>query len=257
MSAIVIIPSRYASTRFPGKPLCLLSGKPMIQHVYERTKKAALVQEVFVATDSEQIYDTVEGFGGKAIMTSEKHLSGTDRIAEAVVKLQGSMQDTDIIVNVQGDEPMIQPEMVDEVVSVMEDKRASIGTLAKQIQDAEEMLNPNIVKVVFNEEGFALYFSRAPIPYHRNAWKDLRPITVHGSRFTLFKHIGIYAYRKDVLLKFAGIPPTRLERIEELEQLRALEYGLKIKIKKTKFETIGIDVPMDIERVEKCLSISL
>lgn len=257
MSAIVIIPSRYASTRFPGKPLCLLSGKPMIQHVYARTKKAALVQEVFVATDSKQIYETVEGFGGKAIMTSEKHLSGTDRIAEAVVKLQGSMQDTDIIVNVQGDEPMIQPAMVDEVVSMMEDKRASIGTLAKQIEDTEEILNPNIVKVVFNDEGFALYFSRSPIPYHRNEWKDLRQNMVHGSRFTVFKHIGIYAYRKDVLLKFAGMPSTKLERIEELEQLRALEYGLKIKIKKTNFETIGIDVPMDVERVEKCLSISL
>lgn len=294
MPAIVIIPSRYASTRFPGKPLCLLAGKPMIQHVYERAKEARLVQDVFVATDNKLIYDVVEGFGGKAVMTSENHPSGTDRIAEAVVKLQKAkykMQDIDIIVNVQGDEPMIHPLMIDDVIRLMGDERVSIGTLAKRIEEVEEIADPNIVKVVFNAEGFALYFSRSPIPYHRDEWEDLKHLMVHdlypkkshlpvrqtgdflgtlslpqkvkdflgtpGSRFTVFKHIGIYAYRKDVLLSLSKLPSTKLEETEKLEQLRALENGLKIKVKETEFKTIGVDTPMDLERVERCLSISL
>jgi len=260
MPAIVIIPSRYASSRFPGKPLCLLSGRPMIQHVYERAKEASLVRDVFAATDSKLIYDAVEGFGGKAIMTSDVHPSGTDRIAEAVEKIQATgyrLEATDIIVNVQGDEPLIHPQMIDDVIRVMDDERAFIGTLAKRIDDMEEITDPNVVKVVFNEEGFALYFSRSPIPYHRDAWKDLKHLTVHGSQFTVFKHIGIYAYRKDILLKISKMHPTRLEEIEKLEQLRALENGFRIKVKETGFETIGVDTPMDVERVEKCLSISL
>ncbi|MBI3592637.1 MAG: 3-deoxy-manno-octulosonate cytidylyltransferase [Nitrospirae bacterium] len=260
MPAIVIIPSRYDSTRFPGKPLCPLLGKPMIQHVYERVKKAKLVQSVFVATDKENIYKTVEDFGGKAIMTSEKHRSGTDRIAEAVLKIEGSghgRQADDIIVNVQGDEPMIMPDMVDDVIKLMDDKQASIGTLAKRVDEAGEITDPNIVKVVFNADGYALYFSRSPIPYHRDAWKDLKELLAHGSRFMVFKHIGIYAYKKDVLLKLSTLPATTLETIEKLEQLRALENGFKIKVKETSFETIGVDTPADLERVEKCLSLSL
>ncbi len=274
MLAIVIIPSRYASTRFPGKPLCLISGKPMIQHVYERAKKAGLVADVFVATDSKQIYDTVEGFGGKAIMTSGHHPSGTDRIAEAVERLQESgyrLQATDIVVNVQGDEPLIHPEMIDDVIRVMEDRECSIGTLAKAIEDINDLFDPNIVKVVFNKEGFALYFSRSPIPYHRDLFGaeaqkrggTEKEIFISGlpdfraSGLFMFKHIGIYAYRKDVLLSISKLPPTRLEEIERLEQLRALENGFKIKVKETPFETIGVDIPIDLERVEKCLSISL
>src|SRR5208337_3219050 len=174
MAAIVIIPARYGSTRFPGKPLCHLLGKPMIQHVYERVRNARLVQDVFVATDSLAILSAVEGFGGKAIMTSTEHRSGTDRIAEAVTKLSKVAQmggpgkhDAQIIVNVQGDEPLIMSEMVDAVIELMEDKRAAIGTLAKRIRTPEEIEDPNVVKVVFNAEGFALYFSRSPIPYHR------------------------------------------------------------------------------------------
>jgi 3-deoxy-manno-octulosonate cytidylyltransferase (CMP-KDO synthetase) len=259
MPAIVIIPSRYASSRFPGKPLCLLSGKPMIQHVYERAREARLVQEVFVATDNKLIYDTVEGFGGKAIMTSEAHLSGTDRIAEAVEKLQATgcrLRAADIIVNVQGDEPMIHPQMIDDVISLMDDERASMGTLAKRIENIIEAIDPNIVKVVFNAEGFALYFSRSPIPYHRDEWKDLKHLAVYGSQLTVFKHIGIYAYREDVLLSLSKLPSTKLEEIEKLEQLRALENGFRIKVKETGFETIGVDTPMDMERVERCLSIS-
>lgn len=267
MPSTVIIPSRYASTRFPGKPLCLLSGKPMIQHVYERAKKTGLVQEVFVATDSKLIYDFVEGFGGKAIMTSDAHRSGTDRLAEAVEKLQDTgyrIQNTDIVINVQGDEPMLHPQMIDDVISLMDDERASIGTLSKRMEEAEEILDPNIVKVVFNVEGFALYFSRSPIPYHRDLFRVMgqessaERTTLDAPRSThYFKHIGIYAYRKEVLLRLSKMPSTRLEEIEKLEQLRALENGLKIKVKETPFDTIGVDTPADIERVEKCLSTSL
>lgn len=274
MSAIAIIPSRYGSTRFPGKPLYPLSGKPIIQHVYKRVNEAKLVTDVFVATDSRLIYDVVEGFGGKAIMTSKNHKSGTDRIAEAVLKLQDAsaidkrMWDTDIIVNVQGDEPLIQPEMVDDVIRLMEDKRASIGTLAKKIEDIGEITDPNSVKVVFNAEGFALYFSRSPIPYHRDdqelrvksyGVKEKKLLTPNSKLQTpnfYFKHIGIYAYRRDVLLHFSKLPPTFLEKIEKLEQLRALENGFTVKVKETVLETIGVDTPADLERIEKCISLS-
>jgi len=270
MPAIVIIPSRYASSRFPGKPLCLLSGKPMIQHVYERAREAHGVHAVFVATDNKLIYDTVEDFGGNAIMTSEAHPSGTDRIAEAVEKLQAKgyrLQVSDIIVNVQGDEPMIHPQMIDDVISLMDDERASVGTLAKRIENIMEIIDPNVVKVVFNAEGFALYFSRSPIPYHRDIFQKTEDRRQRTDFFYLsseslssvfcFKHIGIYAYRKDVLLSLSKLPSTRLEEIEKLEQLRALENGFRIKVKETEFETIGVDTPMDLEKVEKCLSISL
>ena len=262
MAAIVIIPARYGSTRFPGKPLCHLLGKPLIQHVYERVRDALLVRDVFIATDSTAIFSAVEGFGGKAVMTSTEHRSGTDRIAEAVTKLStageiggSGKHDELIIVNVQGDEPMIMAEMVDAVIGLMEDERAAIGTLAKRITTLEEIEDPNVVKVVFNDEGFALYFSRSPIPYHRDmnyAGKDLQ---VPESFF--YKHIGIYAYRKDALLRFSQLAPSRLEEIEKLEQLRALERGFKIKVRETYHETIGVDTAMDLERVEKCLNLSL
>jgi 3-deoxy-manno-octulosonate cytidylyltransferase (CMP-KDO synthetase) len=242
----------------------------MIQHVYERVKDAGLVQDVFVATDNKLIQETVKGFGGIAIMTSEKHQSGTDRIAEAVFRIQDTgyrIQDTDIIVNVQGDEPMVRHEMVDDVIRLMHDRRASISTLAERIDDIKEALDPNIVKVVFDSEGFALYFSRSPIPYHRDIFqmtegrsqmtdKSLCSVLCAlSSEFTIFKHIGIYAYRKDVLLRFSNLPPTKLEIIEKLEQLRALENGFKIKVKETEFKTIGVDTPLDLERVKKCLNL--
>jgi len=168
MSAIVIIPARYASTRFPGKPLALLKGIPVIQHVYQRAVHCRLADDVVVATDSKAIFEKVLSFGGKAVMTSSDHSSGTDRIAEVA----GPMN-YDIIVNVQGDEPLIEPEMIDDVISVLDDPRASIGTLAIRIKDRGEIFNPNVVKVVFNRNGFAFYFSRAPIPYHRDEWKDI------------------------------------------------------------------------------------
>ncbi len=263
MSAIVIIPSRYQSTRFPGKPLSLLLNKPMIQHVYERSKSARHIKEVFVATDSKLIYDTVLGFGGNAVMTSDTHASGTDRIAEAAAAMRKKGHEAEIIVNVQGDEPMIRPEMIDEVASLMDDERVGIGTLVKKIEDSTEIDDPNIVKAVFNAEGFALYFSRSPIPYHRDRFlgearkrgsaqqRDSLP-----SALVMFKHIGIYAFKYDVLIQFTKLPPSRLEEIEKLEQLRALENGITIKVKETIYETIGVDTPMDLKKVEKCLSMS-
>ncbi|MBI5188281.1 MAG: 3-deoxy-manno-octulosonate cytidylyltransferase [Nitrospirae bacterium] len=244
MTAIVIIPARYDSTRFPGKPLCLLKGKPVIQHVYENSKLACLADDVIVATDSETIFERVLSFGGKAVMTDKAHLSGTDRIAEVAASM-----DYDIIVNVQGDEPLIRPEMIDDVITLLDDKRASIGTLAKKVEDSKEITDQNVVKVVFDKDWFALYFSRAPIPFHAR----------HASRVTrhCYKHIGIYSYRRDVLLTLAKMDPAPLEQIEKLEQLRALENGFRIKVKETFHETIGVDTPEDLERVERCLSTSL
>ena len=265
MSAIVIIPARYESTRFPGKLLYPLKGIPIIQHVYKNSRRARLANDVIIATDSETIFERVLAFGGKAIMTDKKHPSGTDRIAEVATSM-----DYDIIVNVQADEPLLRPEMIDDVITVLNDKRASIGTLAKKIEDPGEIIDPNVVKVVFDIEGFAIYFSRAPIPFHRDEWKYLN-ISV-GSQSTehplpnpppslqthhCYKHIGIYSYRREALVTLANMKPTELEKIEKLEQLRALESGMKIKVKETFFETYGVDTPEDLERIEKCLNSSL
>jgi 3-deoxy-manno-octulosonate cytidylyltransferase (CMP-KDO synthetase) len=257
MSAIVVIPARYASTRFPGKPLALLKGMPLIQHVYQNSLNARLASEVIVATDSETIFETVMSFGGKAVITSPDHPSGTDRIAEVAAAMN-----CDIMVNVQGDEPLIRPEMIDAVISVLDDNRASLGTLAIPIRDSREIFDPNVVKVVFDREGFAWYFSRAPIPYHRDEWND--PLAQSRERRAksdlvvrgCFKHVGIYSYRRDVLLKLSSLPPARLELIEKLEQLRAIENGFRIKVRETSFETIGVDTPQDLERVEQCLNSS-
>jgi 3-deoxy-manno-octulosonate cytidylyltransferase (CMP-KDO synthetase) len=244
MTSAVIIPARYDSTRFPGKPLYPLKGMPVVQHVYENSKRSKLASEVLVATESETIFEKVTGFGGKAVMTSEKHLSGTDRIAEVALGI-----DYDIIVNVQGDEPLIRPEMIDDVITLLYDRRASIGTLVSKIKEQKEITDADIVKAVFDKEGFALYFSRAAIP-----------VPARHSEIALpdyYKHIGIYSYRKEALISFASMEPTRLELTEKLEQLRALENGMKIKVRETFFETCGVDTPEDLERVEKCLSTSL
>jgi 3-deoxy-manno-octulosonate cytidylyltransferase (CMP-KDO synthetase) len=252
MTSIVIIPARYDSTRFPGKPLCPLKGTPLIQHVYENALRAQRADAVIVATDSERIFERVEAFGGKAVMTDKRHRSGTDRIAEVAASL-----DADIIVNVQGDEPLIRSEMIDDVIDILNDQRASMGTLVKKIKDPREVTNPNVVKAVFDSESFALYFSRAPIPFQRDKWKNLNEI--RNSQFEIrnfYKHIGIYSYRRTALLFLASLEQTELEKQEKLEQLRALEHGMKIKIKETFFETFGVDTPDDVERVEKCLSIS-
>ena len=240
MSAAVIIPARYASTRFPGKALAPLKGKPIIQHVYERSSGSRLASEIMVATDSEEIFNTVKSFGGRAVMTSSEHASGTDRVAEVVASLG-----YDIIVNVQGDEPLIKAEMIDSVIELLDDERASLGTLARQTDDPLEIQNPNVVKVVFDGEGFALYFSRAPIPYRK------REGTVPS-----YQHIGIYSYRREALMRLAGAKPTGLESAEGLEQLRALEHGMRIKVGVTEYRSIGVDTPEDLEKVEKWLSTS-
>jgi 3-deoxy-manno-octulosonate cytidylyltransferase (CMP-KDO synthetase) len=252
MSAIVVIPARYASTRFPGKPLSLLKGRPLIQHVYENCRLSRLAEKVVVATDDGSILKAVRSFGGEALMTSARHASGTDRIAEIA---EGEA--CDIIVNVQGDEPLIRPEMIDDAISALSDSRASIGTLAKKIAVGSEVFDPNVVKVAFDAEGFALYFSRSPIPYHRDLfgtqplWGDRADrLAAAVPDLVMFKHVGIYSYRRDVLLRLSLLPPSRLEEIECLEQLRALENGFRIKVLETEFETIGVDTPADLERIE-------
>ncbi|TAN40498.1 MAG: 3-deoxy-manno-octulosonate cytidylyltransferase [Nitrospirae bacterium] len=260
MSAVVLIPARFDSTRFPGKPLAPLKGLPVIQHVYRNSLLSERAADVIVATDSETIFETVLAFGGKAVMTSAAHLSGTDRIAEAVRSLD---KDYDIIVNVQGDEPLIRPEMIDAVISLLDDSRASLGTLVKKIVDPEEIFDPNVVKAVCDEDGFALYFSRAPIPYYRDAWKayTMQRPALRGqpseAAFCCYKHIGIYSYRKEALLALTALAPTEIELAESLEQLRALGNGYKIKVQETSCETFGVDTPEDLERIEKCLNISL
>jgi 3-deoxy-manno-octulosonate cytidylyltransferase (CMP-KDO synthetase) len=250
--AVAVIPARFDSKRFPGKPLAVLGGKILIQHVYEQASAARLIDNVFVATDDRRVFDAVIGFGGKAIMTSRNHTCGTDRIAEAVKDM-----DCEIIVNVQGDEPFIRPEMVDETISIlMDDPKASISTLVRKIESIEELISPDIVKVVIDNEGYAMYFSRSPIPYYRDEWKTEGGRDFHlPSSVPYYKHIGIYGYRKDVLLRLAETEEGRLERTERLEQLRALAIGLKIKVKETPYDTLGIDTKEDLERAEKWLSL--
>ena len=249
MPALVVIPARWGSKRFPGKPLAQIAGKPLIQHVYENSKGASLVSEVMVGTDHEGIFNAVSGFGGKAVMTSPDHPSGTDRVAEVASKT-----DYDIIVNVQGDEPIMRPDIIDSAIRLLEDERASIGTLASRIEDRKDIPDPNVVKVVFDRDGFALYFSRAPIPYHRGGWDKLEAAGTSGGK--LYRHIGIYSYRRDVLMKLQAMAPTELEKTEKLEQLRALENGLRIKVDVTEYESHGVDTPDDLERVEQWLSSS-
>ncbi len=253
MTAVVIIPARYDSTRFPGKALYPLNGIPLVQHVYERAKRSHLAEDVIVATDNKDILEKVHSFGGKAILTDKKHPSGTDRIAEVAASLN-----YDIIVNVQCDEPLIRPQMIDDVITILDDTEASIGTLVKKIKRLDELINPNVVKVVIDKQGFAMYFSRSPIPFRRDKWKNISEI--QNSKIDLknfYKHIGIYSYRREALISFASMRPSKLEMIEKLEQLRAIENGLRIKTKETYFELHGVDTPEDIERVKKCLSISL
>ena len=250
---VAIIPARYNATRFPGKPLAFLKGKPLIQHVYEHASRARLVNSVFIATDDQRIYDGAVNFGGRVVMTSGRHESGTDRIAEAAAHIE-----CDYVINVQGDEPFIEPQMIDDVVNLLyNDDRAAISTLAKKVTDIYEILSPHVVKVVMDDEGFALYFSRAPIPFHRDEWSDLNNIVLKGEDRMIFKHIGIYGYRKEALIHFSSLKRSRLEEIEKLEQLRALNAGMKIKVKETTFDTFGIDTKEDLRKAEAWQNISL
>ncbi|MBW1678673.1 MAG: 3-deoxy-manno-octulosonate cytidylyltransferase [Deltaproteobacteria bacterium] len=247
MKVAAIIPARYHSTRLPGKPLADIAGEPMIRWVYERTQRARLVDEVWVATDDERILKLVESFGGNSRMTSPEHQSGTDRLAEIAREM-----DWDLVVNVQGDEPLLDPAMVDAVVFCLQ-KNPSIymSTLKREITTVDEILNPNVVKVVTDTNEYALYFSRSPLPYFHKIWKNTKSIDDGSLPLSIFKHIGLYAYRRDFLLHFAGLEPTPLEKIEHLEQLRVLENGYKIKVIITKKDSIGVDSPDDLERVRR------
>lgn len=239
MDITAIIPARYASTRLPGKPLLDIFGKPMIQHVYERALKAELISRVIVATDNRRIFNAVKKFGGEVLMTSEDHRSGTDRLAEVAEGLE-----SDIIVNIQCDEPLIEPDMIDEAIRPLsEDGSIVMGSLKSEIRDEFEMSSPNVVKVVVDRNDFALYFSRYPIPYFRD-----EPTSLLTCRF---KHIGLYVYRRDFLLKYPKMPQTPLEEAEKLEQLRALENGYAIKVPTTRFQSIGVDTEDDLDRVRR------
>ncbi len=246
MKFIAIIPARYASTRFPGKPLADMGGKPMIQRVYEQVKRA--VHDVWVATDDSRIFETVKAFGGKAVMTSTEHRSGTDRIQEAYSKIG---EDFDVVINVQGDEPFIQPEQIESLKECFDSKDVELATLVKPFkkEDGFDVLfNPNSPKVVINKENEAIYFSRSIVPYIRDAhhteWLD---------KHIFYKHIGMYAYRVDVLKEITQLPQSSLEKAESLEQLRWIENGYRIRVGYTDVETIGIDTPEDMERAIKLL----
>jgi len=244
-SIIAIIPARYGSTRFPGKALVLIRDKPMIQWVYERTRGSRLASRVIVATDDERIMKAVSSFGGEAILTSRSHPTGTDRIAEVASKLV-----CDIVVNVQGDEPLIQPEMIDEAVApLVHDPSIPMGTLCREIDNPGETFDPNVVKVVFDKNGFALYFSRAPIPWNRDQWAGKKVFSEMKLGGAVYKHIGLYAYRRDFLLQYARLPQTALEAVEKLEQLRALEHGHRIKVSVTRHESFGVDIPDDLGKI--------
>lgn len=237
MNILGIIPARYGSTRFEGKPLALINGKMMIQRVYEQTKKADRLTEVVVATDDERIYNAVVGFGGKAVMTSANHKSGTDRCCEVVDKIGNGF---DAVINIQGDEPYINPQEINQIAELISDKDTQLASLCKPVYDEEELMSPNAVKVVFDKNGKALYFSRFAIPYLRNQIER-----------TFYKHIGIYAYKCDVLKKVAALPQSGLELAESLEQLRWLENGYTVRMGVTEFESFSVDVPDDIVKIEK------
>jgi 3-deoxy-manno-octulosonate cytidylyltransferase (CMP-KDO synthetase) len=242
---IAIIPARYGSTRFMGKPLVEIEGKTMIQRVVEQAKKVNLLDRIIVATDDERIFSHVKNLGYEVMMTSENHQSGTDRCAEVARKIKAERND--IIINIQGDEPFIQPSQIADLLCFMqENEKIQIGTMAKKISDFSFLENPNVVKVIFNDAQKAIYFSRSPIPFVRgvekNNWLE---------KTDFFKHIGMYAYRFSALKKITNLAPSRLELLESLEQLRWLENGFSIGIKTTEIETIGIDTPEDLERFLK------
>jgi 3-deoxy-manno-octulosonate cytidylyltransferase (CMP-KDO synthetase) len=243
-SVLAVIPARYASSRFPGKPLIDLGGKSMIQRVYEQTASASHIHRVVVATDDTRILDHVRGFGGEAVMTSPHHPSGTDRCFEAF-KLQNHTYD--YVINVQGDEPFIQPAQIDLLAAAL-NGTVEIVTLAKKISDTRTLFNPHVVKVVRNHRHHALYFSRSVIPHLRNV-----PDKEWVSRHNFFKHIGMYAYRSDILEQITRLPVSALEQAESLEQLRWLEHGYTIQVLETEWESMGIDAPEDAERARKML----
>lgn len=243
MKVVAIIPSRFSSTRFEGKPLARIGGKSMVQRVYEKAKQSKKITDVFVATDDQRIVDAVLDFDGHALITSSENKSGTDRVAEAAEKI-GLVAD-DIVVNIQGDQPLLDPRSIDELIGAFNAGSGfEMATLAFRTLDENEINNPKDVKVTFDFEGFALYFSRSPIPFHRDP--DVRPM--------VYKHLGIYAYKKRFLEIFQSLPEGKLENIEKLEQLRAIEFGHRIKVIITKYDSPEVDFPNDIAGVEKALN---
>jgi 3-deoxy-manno-octulosonate cytidylyltransferase (CMP-KDO synthetase) len=248
MAVVAIIPARYGSTRLPGKPLAYIGGKPMIQRVYESTYQAKILDRVLVATDDRRVEEAVKSFGGEVMMTSKDHMSGTDRLAEAARKIKA-----DLIVNVQGDLPFIQPETITRAVGPLRrDRSIPMGTVCTPIDVEEEWRSPNIVKVVRDAKGFALYFSRAAIPYPRN---DVAQSQDSGAEKKIwgYRHLGLYVYRRDFLLKLARLRPTRLEQAESLEQLRALVYGHPIFVADVNEQSVEVDTPEDLEKAEQYL----
>ena len=256
METIGIIPARFGSTRFEGKLLADLCGKPVIQHTWENAKKSKSLGDLIIATDDKRIYNVCKGFGAKAIYTSKAHKSGSDRLTEVVSDI-----DTKIVVNIQADEPFIHPSMIDDVVSpVLKDKDIQMATLCHKIRNEHEILDPNVVKVVFDRKGFALYFSRVPIPYDRRVNEPTgqrAPYQISdfgtGRAPKYYKHIGLYAYTKDFLFTFKSLPQSSLEKIEKLEQLRVIENGYKIKVIETRHDTVGIDTPEDLVKATELI----
>jgi len=246
MAIVGIIPARYASTRFPGKPLAEIAGRPMIQHVYERACCATQLEKVLVATDDQRIYDAVRGFGGEAIMTGAEHQTGTDRLAEVASRLP----DADIIINIQGDEPLISLEAIDGVATALiANENVVMGSVMTPITDIIDVRNVNVVKVVTDLQGYALYFSRSPIPCLLETETETR---------TWKRHIGLYGYRRAFLLQYISLPRTPLEVIERLEQLRVLEHGYRIKmVELAEDHSIGVDTPEDLQRVRSVLETQL
>jgi len=258
VSVLAVIPARYASSRLPGKPLVELAGKSMIQHVWERTRCAAKVSRVLVATDDERILRAVEQFGGEAVMTRAEHRSGTERVTEVAAGAAG--REAEIFVNVQGDEPLIEPAAIDAAVELLlADSSAQVGTLAVPITRLSDVMDPNVVKVVLDFEGNALYFSRAPIPWIRG---ELPPPSGPNSGtssgrnaavLSHLKHLGLYVFRREALLDFVTFPQGELEKLEQLEQLRWLENGCQIRVAETTYDSVSVDVPDDVPRVEALL----
>jgi 3-deoxy-manno-octulosonate cytidylyltransferase (CMP-KDO synthetase) len=248
-----VIPARYGSTRFEGKPLADILGKPMIQYVYEGVCQSKLIDEVIVATDDQRIIEVVKTFGGKAVMTSPTHFTGTDRVAEVAKRLK-----SEIIVNVQGDEPLIKGDIIDKAIRpLLTDDTLQLSTLMTRIEEVRDWLNPHIVKVVADQKNFALYFSRSPIPFPRELQIGRLESNPFGTNRPLpkrvFKHIGVYVFRRKFILQFSKMKPTPLEKLEKLEQLRALENGHRIKVTPVDYEPICVDTPEDIQKVEAFL----
>lgn len=242
MDVIGVIPARFSSTRFEGKVLAEVLGKPLIQHVWERAKQAMLLEDLIIACDDERVAEAALGFGAKVVMTSRGHECGTDRISEVINPL-----DIKIVVNIQGDEPLVHPTMIDSVAqALLEDQNVSMSTVIKRIDSPQEIQDPNVVKVVVDKNNFALYFSRAAIPFCAQNSEVKQPV--------YYKHIGLYGYTKDFLFTFRNLPVSRLEKTERLEQLRVLEEGFRIKAIETKFDTIGVDTAEDLERVRHYLN---